>query len=401
MDELTKFIHKTHYRTFAKVWPLVHEQFPDKTPQDVKNVLATFITDPKNLKQQKKFYNKIFSDHPHAWVMDILDNSGQTPDYNNKEQVEAVESNKQHPKYWLIFININTRFAAAYPIDKRETADILNVLRQFIREHKCTSLTSDKESAFIADETAAFLKQNNISQFIVLDNNHTSLAIIDTFIRHLRDRNTTNEKSKYQSHHSKYRNFSTHRMSSLIDTYNNTVHTSTHMKPIDMENDIKAERQYIAYHLIRRSKAADHSIPVGHFVRVVLSKDVMKKRRFKVSRECYTITGRDGKNYLVSAADGTATTLPRHRLIDLGANKPDKYKLADTLPEGSFIPVAILGRSNQRGAGLVVRYANNETGNARLVDLRRHHPQVKSNLEKNYEAQLNQRRRALARLLPR
>ena len=51
-------------------------------------------------------------------------------------------------------------------------------------------------------------EEKNISQYIVLDNNHTSLAIIDSFIKHLRDRNITNEKSKYQSHHSKYRNFS-------------------------------------------------------------------------------------------------------------------------------------------------------------------------------------------------
>ena len=87
------------------------------------------------------------------------------------------------------------------------------------------------------------MKSKNISQYIVLDNNHTSLAVIDSFIRHLRDMNITNEKSKYQSHHSKYRNFSTHRMNELINIYNNTIHSTTEMKPIEMENDIKKEKQ--------------------------------------------------------------------------------------------------------------------------------------------------------------
>ena len=384
-EELTRFIHKLHYRSFNKIMPHVREQYGDDvTEQQVRDIIATFITDPPNLKrQQKQYYNRIFSDHPHAWVMDLLDNSGQTPDYNNKAEKEATEMAKTTPLYWFIFVNINTRYAAAYPINHRDTQTILNVIRKFISEHQCTSLTSDKESAFIADEVTNYLKQRNISQFIVLDNNHTSLALIDSFIRHLRDRNTTNEKSQYQSHHSKYRNFSTHRMRELIDTYNNTVHTSTQMKPIDMENDINAERQYIAFCLIQQAKTRKHDIPDGHFVRIVLNKEAMKKHRFKVSRECYTIKGRDGKNYIVAAADDTITTLPRHRLIDLGDTIPGKYKLADTIPEGTRIPTTIISRQRK---SYLVGFGEHGAKDLRRVELRRHHPQVKSKLEREFEA---------------
>ena len=88
MDELKRFIQKLHYRTFNKIYPHVKEQFPDATEEQVKQILKGMIHDPKKL-DQRKYYNKIFSDHLHAWMMDLLDNTGQTPDYNNKAEKEA------------------------------------------------------------------------------------------------------------------------------------------------------------------------------------------------------------------------------------------------------------------------------------------------------------------------
>ena len=383
-QELTRFIQKLHLRTFDKIWPHVKEKYGDEiSTEQVKEILKTLIRDPKHL-NQKQYYNKIFSDHLHAWMCDLLDNSGQNPDYNNKAEKELHETTKEYPIYWFIFININTRFAAAYPLYHKTVPSILDKLQQFVREHKCVSLTSDKESAFISQDITKYLKGLNISQYIVLDNNHTSLSIMDSFIRHLRDMNITNEKSKYQSYHSKYRNFSTHRMKELINIYNNTIHSTIKMKPIEMENDEKKERQYIAYCLIRRSKTKSHDIPTGHFVRIVLSKDLMKKRRYKVSREVYKISGRDGKNYFISAADNSTTSLPRHRLIDIG-NETGKYKFAETIPfvEGFRVPTKIINR--QRGERkYMAEYGNDGYGEIREVDLRRHHPQIQAPIEKQY-----------------
>ena len=381
MDELKRFIQKLHYRTFNKIYPHVKEQFPDATEEQVKQILKGMIHDPKKL-DQRKYYNKIFSDHLHAWMMDLLDNTGQTPDYNNKAEKEAVEMTKRYPIYWFIFININTRFAVVYPLYHKTTEKIFELIQRFTHEHQCVSLTSDKESAFISEQVSNYLKRNNISQYIVLDNNHTSLAIMDSFIRHLRDMNINNEKSKYQSHHSKYRNFSVNRMNRLIDIYNNTVHSATNMKPKDMEADEKKEREYIAYCSIKRSKMKDYSIPTGHYVRMILSKDLMKKRRYKVSREVYIVSGRDGKNYFIKAADNTTTSLPRHRLIDLGETKPDKYKLAETLPEGYHLPTSIINKQSKK---LLVQYGDEGAGELRKVELRRHHPQIQTQLEKDFK----------------
>ena len=385
IPSLEHYIHTLHYRTFDKIWEHVHENYPNATEEEVKSIIKNkFVKDPPKL-NVKQYYNKIFSDHPHAWMTDILDNKGQTEIYNDKANKENKEMMKKYPHYWLIFININTRFVVVYPLIHKNEEEIFKVIKRFVSEHKCVSLTSDKESAFISKDVVKFLKEKHISQFIVLDENHTSLSIVDSFIRHLRDRNITNEKSKYQSHHSKYRNFSENRMKKLIKIYNNTTHSSTNLKPIDMENDIKLERKYIAYCLIKKSKQKDHSIPINNYVRVVLSKDVMKKRRFKVSRECYKITKRDGNNYIISAEDETSISLPRWKLIDLGSEKPSKYKFAETIPNGKYIPSSIIENNNRAGKTFLVNYGNNTTaGDIRKVEIRRHHPQIPSTIEKEY-----------------
>ena len=81
MNELETFIHKLHYRTFDKIWPHVKEEFGNNvTEEQVKEIIENrFLKNPRKL-NQKKYFNKIFSSYPHAWMMDLLDNSGQTED---------------------------------------------------------------------------------------------------------------------------------------------------------------------------------------------------------------------------------------------------------------------------------------------------------------------------------
>ena len=47
--------------------------------------------------------------------------------------------------------------------------DILDTIKQFVSSHKCVSLTSDKESAFISKEVIKFLKEINIyNSYIII-----------------------------------------------------------------------------------------------------------------------------------------------------------------------------------------------------------------------------------------
>ena len=386
-EELRKFIYKTHYKTFNKIYPLVkkNDRFKNVDVNDVKNIIKTMLKDCKRI-NVKKYYNPIYSDHLHAWFMDILDNSGKTDDYINKEIIEANETAKQYPPYWLIFVNVNTKYACSYPLSSKKEQDVKDAIEAFINNHKCVSITCDGESSFTSKNVVKYLKNKYISIYIIKDGNHTSLSPIDSFIRHLRDRNVPTDKIQSpQSYHIKYRNFSVHRMNKLIDTYNNTVHTTTKMKPIDMENNSTLEKKYIAKCLIREMKRYKYVIPIGNYVRVVIRKNPFMKKRFVVSRECYKVVSMDGKNYRIQAEDTSILSLPRWRLIDIGNTIPKNIKMATTVTgKLRFMPISII--SKEKGS-YTVYYGEKvgSKGGVKANDLRNHHPQVKSAVEIEYE----------------
>ena len=70
--ELKHFIQKLHLRTFLKIMSHAREKYPNATEEQVKDIIKDMIHDPKRL-NQKQYYNKIFSDHLHAWQMDLLE----------------------------------------------------------------------------------------------------------------------------------------------------------------------------------------------------------------------------------------------------------------------------------------------------------------------------------------
>jgi len=388
-SELKTLILKTHFKTINKVYPLIHKTHPQYTRKQIQKVLDTLLKDNKK-HNVNKYFKPIFSSHPYAWMMDILDNQGTTEHYPTKQLDEddyTQQKGKIYPNYYLVFVNINTRYACSYPLATKNIADVKQVIIEHITHHKTISLTSDAESSFKSDEITQYLKSRNISLYIVTDENHTSLSIIDSFIRRLRDMNTTNEKTVFQSHNIKYRSFSTHRMNKLVKLYNQTYHSSIQMTPEEMNNDINKERQYIAYCLIRKSKTPKYDIPVNHYVRIVVQRDPMKKRRFKISQECYKVTGRDGNNYFISASDGRRKSLPRWRLIDVtkpDGNHPANIRFAATITGiQHHTPVSIVSKE---GKTYTVQFTEGVGDKVTKQELRRHHPQLESKVEHDFTA---------------
>ena len=69
----------------------------------------------------------------------------------------------------------------------------------------------------------------------------------------------------------------------------------------------------------------------GVYVRYLLPKQLMKKGRFRYSRECYKIDGREGNLFILKAKDGNTMLAPRYRLLILGKDKPENIKWASTV----------------------------------------------------------------------
>ena len=333
-QEINNYIDTLHFKSFKKVVDKVKEQFPHLTNADIRRIIKKRIHD-KKLNNKRIYQVKIFSPFTNAWFTDIYDN---------------LEGNE--PRYWEIFINTNTRYVEAYPLNNKTKNSINEVLRLFVNKYHPRKLTSDEESGLIANDNLTYLKENKCGLYIIQEKNHSALAIIDRFIRTLRDMNTpgdgVNEGTNVDSTNSKYKHIDKPTMEKLLTKYNNSIHSSTGYKPIDMMNNKDLELKYIKKCIDekqRQQEIADFKLKEGSLVRYYL--DRTPKRRTNISRETYKIESRAGNIYTIIALDGTTKDLPRWKLIHVDPN--EKHVMGQTLGTDKGIVEKIINEvSNNR-----------------------------------------------------
>lgn len=315
-SQINDYIDTLHFNTFKKVINKVKQQFPNTTELEVRNILKKRIHDKRISKDNKKIYQvKVFSKFPNSWMCDIYDNLA-----------------NHNPRYWYIFININTRFAEAYPLTNKTKDDINIILRQFVNRYHPRKITSDEEAGLVADINIQYLKNNKCGLYIIQERNHSALSLIDRFIRTLRDMNGPVDNSFDCSTDEQYKYIDRDKMTSLLSLYNNTIHSSTNHTPIDMLRNKTLEEEYIEKCLNgkqRQQEMQDFRLKEGALVRYYLGNDRMIKKRSTISRETYKIESRAGNIYTIIALDGTTKDLPRWKLVYVDPN--EKYVLGKTL----------------------------------------------------------------------
>ena len=315
-SQINDYIDTLHFNTFKKVINKVKQQFPNTTELEVRNILKKRIHDKRISKDNKKIYQvKVFSKFPNSWMCDIYDNLA-----------------NHNPRYWYIFININTRFAEAYPLTNKTKDDINIILRQFVNRYHPRKITSDEEAGLVADINIQYLKNNKCGLYIIQERNHSALSLIDRFIRTLRDMNGPVDNSFDCSTDEQYKYIDRDKMTSLLSLYNNTIHSSTNHTPIDMLRNKVLEEEYIEKCLNgkqRQQETQDFRLKEGALVRYYLGNDRMIKKRSTISRETYKIESRAGNIYTIIALDGTTKDLPRWKLVYVDPN--EKYVLGKTL----------------------------------------------------------------------
>ena len=307
------------FRSAKKLKKEILKSNPQTSKGEIKILINKRVHD-KRPKQNAYMY-RIFSHTPNTYQHDLLE-----------------QPNDSDPKYFHIFINVNTRFAQAIPLANKSSQAIHQSLSTFINNYHPSRLISDSEPSFTSAENLKLLKDNNVKQLIVQDlqHNHSSLGVIDRFIKTLRDMNIPRPKSKRESTDQKYKSFTITKMQKLIDTYNNSYHSTIKMEPIQMQNDPELEKDYIIKMSKRRNKQnslPDFELPLHSFVRYILPRPDAKnnKKRFTTSFEAYKIDSRDGNLYNIMAQDGTTIMMPRFKLVP--TTLTENMKWAQTIPD--------------------------------------------------------------------
>ena len=211
-ESVNRIIDKTRFRTFPKLRAAVRKDNPDITNKELRDIISRRNHDIRLGRVRNKIYQvKIFSRSRNSWFGDLYDN------------LDGHE-----PRYWHIFINTNTRYAIAYELPDKNKNYIRYVLVRFVNEYHSRKLTHDEEKGLVADINVDYLKEHKCALFIVQEQLHSTLGIIDRFIRTIRDMNKPVEKPVTdESNDEQFKCISRDKMRKILESYNNTVHSST------------------------------------------------------------------------------------------------------------------------------------------------------------------------------
>ena len=371
-NNVNRILDGLRFRTFDKVYKNVKAEIPTITKKELRKIIINRKKD-KHLKrnQVKPYEIKIFSPVLNTWFMDLLD--------NGKNNV---------PRYWHIFIGTNNRYAVAQPLNSKNAADVKQSLTTFINNYRPAKLTSDQEKAFMEKQNLELMKENNVLLQTVPEQNHSTLAIIDRFIRTLRDMNRPVDGENKQSNDEEFKTFDVNKMNKLIESYNNTFHSTIKCSPNEMFNDKEKEKEFIFKCMAKRDKQKrieDFELKDNEFVRYVISRDPMNKKRYNVSNESYKIAGKEGNHYILEAEDGTTMIKPRFQLVRADV---DKYKQAKTIDGAWNGVLKEIISYDKRTNRYKVKFDDGKGGeyidNIPVSNLRGRYPTRISNIEKEF-----------------
>lgn len=133
-----------------------------------------------------------------------------------------------------------SKFALAFQINGRSWTEFKTKLLLIINTYgKIDKIIVDNELGFKAIPMQEFLKKENIDIHYTSNSNHTSNADIE------RLHNTINEHIRLLRHDTENKDESMEdKMTRIIGFYNNTIHSTTGIKPIDFVNGKIHEDKY-------------------------------------------------------------------------------------------------------------------------------------------------------------
>ena len=317
---MEQLIQESHFKSFNRLYPLIHKQFPNMSKKEVREAIKKKFHDRHlKLSHKRPYMNRIFDPLIGCYFHDLLQQTEDRPD--------------GYPHYFHIFIESNSRYAFAYPVNDKTEKTAEETLNKFIDENNgkpIVKLTSDGECAFGSEKFKGYCLSKGIYIRIINDRAHSSLGLIDRFIRTLRDLHQPIKRGEPEQRSIKMDNFTEEEMRILINEYNNTFHNTIKCSPKEMYDNPELEQEWIRKQerlKIIQKNIEDFEIPVGSYVRYRMNKDDLAggKRRSQFSLEKYRVIRRIGNRYILqptNSVGGGVISKSRFELILAEDNYP-------------------------------------------------------------------------------
>lgn len=290
---------------------------------------------------------------------------------------------------FLMFININTRKARAYPMQGKGTKQVLEALDKFVMdEPTCRSIESDEDPAYLANGVLDWMNDHEIEFSTTTDDNHNNLGIINRFMRTIRDMavkrgmmdrgywDKLNKNGSVIDKNYVQKNFiSEGGMQELIDSYNGAFHRSIGKAP--NEFSLQDELDYIQS---KQTTTNPYKFKPGDKVRIVVEKNRLGKNRFTVSPKAYTIESKEGNQFNVMAEDKSVGPYPGYRIVKAKGKVP----YAKTLKGGKRGAVEEILEYDATKKKYKVKYEGGVEDEIHPKDLREGDPARVSRIEREY-----------------
>ena len=209
--------------------------------------LANELHKPIIRKFKKRKVYSSFRDN--IWGVDLAD-------------MQSLSKYNKGNKYLLCAIDLFSKYAWVFPTKDKKGDSIVNAFQKIISEgRKPSKIWVDQGSEFYNDLFERFLTINNIEMYSTYSEGKSVVA--ERFIRTL--------KSKISNHMTAVsKNVYFDLLDDIVNKYNNAVHRSIKMRPIDITPD-----SYVEYN--EGSNKKDLKFKVGDDVRISRYKNIFSK----------------------------------------------------------------------------------------------------------------------------
>ena len=147
--------------------------------------------------------------------------------------IQSLRKYNKGIKYWLCAVNLFSKYAWVVPLKDKRGITLVNASQKIISEGcKPKKIWVDQGGQFYNKLSKRYLKINNIEMYPTY--NERKSVVAERFIRTLK-----NKIFKHMTAVSKNNDFDV--LDDIVNKYNNTVHKTRKMKPIDVTLDSYAE----------------------------------------------------------------------------------------------------------------------------------------------------------------
>ena len=191
-------------------------------------------------------------------------------------------------KFLLSCIDCFSKLAWALPIKNKTSNEIVRVLKIIFSKQRCKRLQIDKGKEFLNGKVQELLKENNIELW-VSENEDVKASIVERFNRTLKTR-----MWKFFTARNTLRYIDA--LPQLVNAYNNTIHSSTKMKPIDVKKKDELMIKKILYPKDISTPSKGYKYKLNTLVRISKARRTFKKGYLpNWTEEIFTIKSREKK----------------------------------------------------------------------------------------------------------